>query len=378
MYCAPIAQLDRASLCGSEGRRFNSCLVQVDTNTILGIVLSLSKIFKVSPISMIKTAFELKTIGKLLAQKRQDKNLSFNQISEIIKINPEYLEALEKGDYARFPSEVYIKGFLKNYSRFLGIDPEHSLALYRREREKLFIKPKLRVAEKIRPKNIDLSITKNRIISIFAVLFALLTIVYIGSYVADIFQAPRLALSKPLALSAGETGEFESKEDSIQIEGLSEIGSLLRINGQEYRVNSFEQFVVTLQLEEGLNEVNITSENQFGAKTEINLNITYKIGTGIPPTPTSAVIENINNSINMRAEVIAVGAYLEIEVDGELVASKTYPVSEIIEFQAKNELIIFAPRPESINLFINGKKETINSSRIKYVLNEEGLSKINQ
>ncbi len=327
---------------------------------------------------MIKTAFELKTIGKLLAQKRKEKSLSFNQISEIIKINPEYLEALETGEYAKFPSEVYIKGFLKNYSRFLGIDPEHSLALYRREREKSHSKPKLRVAEKIRPKNIDLSITKNRIISVIAVVFTLLTIIYIGSYVADIFQAPKLELSSPIALKSGENGDFMSDDESVQIEGFSEIGSLLRINGQEYRVNSFEQFVVTLQLEEGLNEINITSENQFGSKTEIKLNVTYKITPDISPTPSIAVTDSTTDAINMRAEVIAEGAYLEIEVDGELVASKTYPVSEIIEFQAKNELIIFAPRPESINLFINGDKQTITSSRIKYVLSADGLSKINQ
>lgn len=375
MSFAPIAQLDRASLCGSEGRRFNSCLVQDINRFSIKILIC---IFEILLTCMIKTAFELKTIGKLLAQKRKEKNLSFNQISEIIKINPEYLEALEKGEYEKFPSEVYIKGFLKNYSRFLEIDPEHSLALYRREKEKSHTKPVLKVTEKIKPKNIDLSITKNRIISIVAVIFAFATIFYIGSYVADIFQAPKLELSKPISLKGSENGEFESKEESIQIEGFSEIGSLLRINGQEYRVNSFEQFIVTLQLEEGLNEVNITSENQFGAKTEINLNIIYSLVPENSPTPTSTAIENTTNGINMRAEIIAEGAYLEIEADGELVTSKTYPVSEVVEFQARNELIIFIPRSESVNLFINGKKETLNSSRIKYVLSEGELSKINQ
>lgn len=325
---------------------------------------------------MIRTAFEIKTIGKLLQQKREEKNLSFNQISEIIKINPEYLEALEGADYLKFPSEVYIKGFLKNYSRFLGLDPEHALALYRRERERTLAKPKLKMAEKIRSKSVDLSLSKNRIIAIISILVILLTTIYIGSYILDIFQTPEVALDKPINLKGSEEGNYESHEKSIQLEGTSEIGNTLKINGQEYRVNNFEQFVITLPLEEGLNKIQIVSENQLGKKSEINLNVTYTIVPAISPTPD--IPESSTTTIKMRAEVIALGGYLEVETDGELVASKSYPVNEVVEFEAQSELIIFAPRTESINLFINGNKETITSSRMKYVLSEGRVSKINQ
>ena len=66
---------------------------------------------------MIKSSFQLKTIGNLLKERRQERNLTLKQISEATKIRSEYLEALEKGDYSVFPSEVYIKGFLKNYAK---------------------------------------------------------------------------------------------------------------------------------------------------------------------------------------------------------------------------------------------------------------------
>ena len=84
---------------------------------------------------MIKTSFQLRTIGALLKERRKERKLTLGQISEITKIRSEYLKALEESNYDSFPSEVYLKGFLKNYAKFLGINTERALAMYRRERD---------------------------------------------------------------------------------------------------------------------------------------------------------------------------------------------------------------------------------------------------
>jgi len=325
---------------------------------------------------MIKTAFELKTVGKLLAEKRVAKKLSYDQISEIIKINPEYLEALEKTDYSKFPSEVYIKGFLRNYAKFLEIDPEHALALYRREQEKSHAKPKLKVGEKIKAKKIDLSLTPGRIVASIAIFIAVLTIIYIGSYVADIFQSPELALTKPLAVGRNQVGTYTSFTEKLQLEGTSEIGSKLMINGQEYRVNSFEQFNVEITLQQGPNEIKIVSENQFGRKSEIILNVTFEKELAVEPTTTISA-EN-TNSITARIEVIGEGAYLEVKTDGELKTATAYPVNEVVEFSANESFELYIPRTESINLFINGLIQEVDSPRMKFVLLDGKVSKVNQ
>ncbi len=69
-------------------------------------------------------------LGEILRQAREDKGLSLAQVEEAIKIRCTYLQALEEGDFERLPAPVYLRGFLKNYAQFLGLDVEQMLSLY--------------------------------------------------------------------------------------------------------------------------------------------------------------------------------------------------------------------------------------------------------
>lgn len=331
---------------------------------------------------MIKTAFELKTVGALLNEKRKEKNLTYDQVSEIIKINPEYLEAIEHSDYSKFPSEVYVKGFLKNYAKYLGVDPEHASALYRREKEKAlkYNAHKIGVAEKIKSKGYDLSISPARIFTVIALLLVFGTIFYIGLYVLDIFQDPKLELSKPIELSGGNRGEFITNDDTLELEGVSEIGNKLTINGQEYRVNSFEQFNLEIRLQEGNNDITIVGENQLKRKSEITLVVLYEPNENITDTGVNE-IDGISEpellQFNVRIEIIGEGAYLEARIDGELDTAKVYPVNEIVTYQPKDSFELFIPRTESINLFINNELQSLIASRVKFQIIDGNISRIN-
>jgi cytoskeletal protein RodZ len=61
-------------------------------------------------------------IGSLIKERRESLGISIFDVSNILKINPTYIEAIEKGDIDRFPAEVYYKGFLKNYAKYLEVD----------------------------------------------------------------------------------------------------------------------------------------------------------------------------------------------------------------------------------------------------------------
>jgi cytoskeletal protein RodZ len=69
-------------------------------------------------------------LGEILRQAREAKGLSLAQVEKAIKIRSTYLQALEDGQYELLPAAVYIKGFLKNYAQFLGLDPQEVLSLY--------------------------------------------------------------------------------------------------------------------------------------------------------------------------------------------------------------------------------------------------------
>lgn len=69
-------------------------------------------------------------IGQILREARENKGLSLEEVQAATRINPRYLEALEEGDYEALPTPVHVKGFLRNYARHLGLEPEPLLDRY--------------------------------------------------------------------------------------------------------------------------------------------------------------------------------------------------------------------------------------------------------
>ncbi len=62
--------------------------------------------------------------GKALKALREQKGVDLKQIVQETKINITYLKLLEEDNYALLPAPVYIKGFLVQYARCLGLPPE--------------------------------------------------------------------------------------------------------------------------------------------------------------------------------------------------------------------------------------------------------------
>jgi len=69
-------------------------------------------------------------IGDTLRQARIERGLSLEEIAEKTKIRSRYLEAIEAENFGVLPGRVYVKGFLRNYAKFLEVSPEPLVALY--------------------------------------------------------------------------------------------------------------------------------------------------------------------------------------------------------------------------------------------------------
>jgi transcriptional regulator with XRE-family HTH domain len=70
------------------------------------------------------------TLGKYLKDARESRQLDLRDAAQQTRISINYLKALEEEDFARLPGEVFVKGFLKNYSRFLHLDESEVLKKY--------------------------------------------------------------------------------------------------------------------------------------------------------------------------------------------------------------------------------------------------------
>ena len=67
-------------------------------------------------------------IGQKLEEARNRKGISLREASESTKIRGDYLSAFEAGQFDIDLPEVYLRGFVRLYSRFLGLDQDAVLA----------------------------------------------------------------------------------------------------------------------------------------------------------------------------------------------------------------------------------------------------------
>jgi cytoskeletal protein RodZ len=65
---------------------------------------------------------EGKTVGEILRTAREARKLSVEQVNRETKISVQTVRALEQDDFGAFPSETYLKGFVRTYAEFLGLD----------------------------------------------------------------------------------------------------------------------------------------------------------------------------------------------------------------------------------------------------------------
>ncbi len=64
----------------------------------------------------------VESVGKKLNQARLRRGLTIDEAAHATKLRPDKIAALESDDYTSFANNIYAKGFLQIYSRFLEVD----------------------------------------------------------------------------------------------------------------------------------------------------------------------------------------------------------------------------------------------------------------
>ena len=67
------------------------------------------------------------TIGQRLKRLRTDRRISIEKASEVTRVRPNYLQALEEDNYSVMSSAAQARGFLKLYADYLGLDLEAAM-----------------------------------------------------------------------------------------------------------------------------------------------------------------------------------------------------------------------------------------------------------
>jgi len=71
-------------------------------------------------------------LGKYLRENREAKGITLEEIEQVSNISLTYLRALEAGQDHVLPASTFTVGFLRQYARSIGLDPEDVVLRYRK------------------------------------------------------------------------------------------------------------------------------------------------------------------------------------------------------------------------------------------------------
>jgi len=73
-------------------------------------------------------------LGEHLRHAREQRGITILQAEMETRIRAAIIDALETGDYAQLPPEPFLRGLIRTYATYLGLDSEQALALYTADR----------------------------------------------------------------------------------------------------------------------------------------------------------------------------------------------------------------------------------------------------
>ena len=77
-----------------------------------------------------QTYAELASFGEELRREREIRGISLKEIADATKISKRFLEAIERNDHRTLPAPVFTRGFIREYSRYLGLNCDEIVNRY--------------------------------------------------------------------------------------------------------------------------------------------------------------------------------------------------------------------------------------------------------
>lgn len=71
-------------------------------------------------------------IGRALRSAREHRGKSLEEAARETRVRTDYLEALEQEEFHALGSDVYVRGFLRSYAKYLGLNHEKVVTAYER------------------------------------------------------------------------------------------------------------------------------------------------------------------------------------------------------------------------------------------------------
>lgn len=211
----------------------------------------------------------MKTVGQILKEARESKLYTLEDVEKHTKIRKELLEALESSNFDKLPPTTFIQGFIKNYGKFLGLETEKLLAVFRRDFESRKHPPVILESFSKPYKHKKFSVTPGKMLVFGIALIVLGFFAYLWVEYRQFAGAPPLEVNRP-------TDQISVEIPSVVVEGKTDPDARVSVNNQQISVDKNGHFQEEVKLSSSTNTITVVSTSKFGQAARIERTVFVK------------------------------------------------------------------------------------------------------
>jgi len=275
-----------------------------------------------------KETIEDISLGSLLEKTREERHIELDEVVEATRIRRHNLEAIESEEWSKLPPQVFVKGFLRSYAEFLGLDKETVMHHYRKTSS--FQKSKPEALKKTRPQT-----GRQYFIIIISVLALALIVALIYPNGSNISIIDKFFQFMGTQNPVGRNKDIVKKDDRAE-------------KGENK--DQVDREMDTLRLE---NEIVIDDVNKTALESKL-LNDTIVLDE-----PTTPIIKNAEKALSPRFTLTAnvkSPTWIAIRIDESSVKEYLFQPGHTPRWTADKGFNVLIGNAGGIEFFLNGKE----------------------
>jgi cytoskeleton protein RodZ len=123
----------------------------------------------------------MESVGEFFRQVRETKGLTIDEVASKTRIRSDFVKALEDGNFAKLPDQVFARGFVRSYARSLGLDEEDAIHRFAQSAGAYYEKQDERERLRVRQVEEERKRQANRKAVAVAIGIAVLTLIFLLS-----------------------------------------------------------------------------------------------------------------------------------------------------------------------------------------------------
>lgn len=310
--------------------------------------------------SFTKKSVGTLTLGEKLKKLRSERRMSLGEASRQTMIQVKYLEYLEDGAYGKLPVDVYVRGFLRSYGEFLGVDEKVLLRMYDKEIgiRKNLDKSNGTKKEKREAISVSSFVFTPKMMAVgLACLMVFGGFFYLYREIGSFASMPRLVILSP-------EKNYTTDGNSVTVEGITDRDAQLFLNGSPILVSDDGKFRESVTVQSGNNVINIRAVNKFNKEATETLTVQSNFQSNKDDQSGSATdvsadgaAQNISQQggLDLEVKVDPGPIWVSVEVDGNLVFSGTMLTGATQSFRAEGKIVVNSGKGNATFVKFNGK-----------------------